>query len=85
MCASVVTDCSECLCECVLCACLNIVRFVTVDLRLHDTGFKPVQSKAVRLCVNIMLWSPSLTVVVARQQYGRRHSLAKRAARTRPL
>ena len=24
-----------------------------------------------------MLWSPSLTVVVARQQYGRRHSLAQ--------
>ena len=29
-----------------------------------------------------MLWSPSLTVVVARQQYGRRHSLAQES-RTR--
>ena len=29
-----------------------------------------------------LLWSPSLTVVVARQQYGRRHSLAQES-RTR--
>ena len=32
------TDYSVCLCECVLCACLNSVRFATNDFCLHKTG-----------------------------------------------
>ena len=36
------TDYSVCLCECVLCACLNSVRFATNDFCLHKTGFNPL-------------------------------------------
>ena len=42
-----VTDYSVCLCECVLCACLNSVRFAANDFCLHKTGFNTwVKKKA---------------------------------------
>ena len=48
-----VTDYSVCLCECVLCACLNSVRFATNDFCLHKTGFKTwiyIASRMLRWC-----------------------------------
>ena len=44
-----VTDYSVCLCECVLCACLNSVRFATNDFYLHKTGFKTWMYIAARM------------------------------------
>ena len=62
-----VTDCSVYLCECVLCACLNTVRFATTDFRLHKTGFRTwmyIASRMFRCNFDRQRASPKIRIII---------------------
>ena len=69
-----VTDYSVSLCECVLCACLNSVRYATNDFCLHKTGFRTwvyIASRMFKWCFDRQRASTLKSV----SSYARPHSL----------